>query len=180
MKWVWTSMRPGRPSPPQKRRISPVSSFADTSRSFMRPPMRHTCTCPKVTLLGSGAQRRQHHGLGLLLYPAQVVRAEEGLPVDLVDVLGARRAGREPGVGGGHLDTAEGGAVAGGPGEGLGARPAGEGVGGARARGKLGGRCLLPAGGRGVDTRGGRGTEAGGEPGVVLGGALAGDRRDLG
>src|SRR4051794_20609915 len=130
MKWVWTSIRPGRPSPLQKRRISPASSIAGTSRSFMRPPMRHTCTCPKVTLLGSGAQRRQHHGPGLLLDPAQMVRAEERLPVDLVDVLGARRAGREPGVGGGHLDTAEGGAVAGSLGEDLGDRLSGEGVGG--------------------------------------------------
>ena len=50
---------------------------------------------------------------GLVLHPGEVLGAAEGLGVDLVDVLGARRAGGEPRRLGGDLEPADRRAVAG-------------------------------------------------------------------
>ena len=98
--------------------------------------------------------------LGLLLDHGQVLGALEGLGVDLVDVLRARGAGGEPGVGGGHLESADGGVVA---------RRAHEAV-DDRLPGQLGGGDvlrrqgrelgLLGLGGGGVDAGVGAGAEA--------------------
>src|SRR6476469_10267300 len=61
----------------------------------------------------SALQRRADDLAGLVLHLLEVVGAPERLGVDLVDVLGARRPGREPGVLGGHLEAADPGAVSG-------------------------------------------------------------------
>src|SRR4051812_13381814 len=53
-------------------------------------------------------QRGVDHGLGFLEHLCQVVLAAEALAVDLVDILGARRPGCEPGLVGHHLDAADG------------------------------------------------------------------------
>ena len=65
-------------------------------------------------------------GAGLLLHLREVLGAAEGLGVDLVDVLGARRPGGEPGVLRDHLQPADRGVVAGRPGQLRGDRLAGE------------------------------------------------------
>ena len=93
--------------------------------------------------------------------------AQEALGVDLVDVLGARRAGREPAVLGDHLDPAEGGAVGRGRGQHVGDRLAGQLRGLHVAGGQPLEHRLLLGGGRGVDPPVGGVAEAGGELAVL-------------
>ena len=62
---------------------------------------------------GSLGDNPVHQRLGLRLHLLQVIGALEGLRVDLVDVLGAGRAGGEPGVLRDHLQPADGRSVAG-------------------------------------------------------------------
>src|SRR5262245_5950734 len=71
---------------------------------------------------GDPLLRFAHEGL-------EVALTSEALRVDLVDVLGAGRPGREPSAGGDHLEAADGCVVAGGAGELGGDRLAGQGRG---------------------------------------------------
>src|SRR5664279_3572242 len=56
-------------------------------------------------------ERRRHHLAGLLLHLLEMLGSPERLGVDLVDILGAGRPRGEPGVLGGDLQPADGGAV---------------------------------------------------------------------
>ena len=79
--------------------LAPVSESALRAEGVtgIRPPEVQSQMEPLCSERGS-ARRSRHQPLGGPLHEGQVILALEGLRVDLHDVLGAARAGRDPGV----------------------------------------------------------------------------------
>ena len=167
--------RARRPTRRTSRSSSSPTSAACSACGWPTSPARDATSCgissgemPQDVASRRSGQGGGDHLAGLVLDLGQVLGAAERLGVDLVDVLGARRPGGEPGVLGGHLEPADLGAVAGRRGELGGDRLAGQlGRGDVvgRERGQLG---LLLAVGRGVDARVRRVAVLGDQVGVVL------------
>src|SRR5215471_15358215 len=167
-------------------RYRPPNGTAGLARSAVsgasRLPAPPASTIPRTRgrVTSDPLQHRGDDLLSLLLDAGQLAGSAERLGVQLVNVLGARRPGREPAGGGDDLEPAERLAVArrGGlpgqhrlPGQLVHADLVG------REPGQ--GRLLLPAG-RGVDPGVGGVAELGGERAVVPAGRAVGDRGDLG
>src|SRR5688572_15751611 len=112
-------------------------------------------------------ERGADDGLRFLNDLLEVLRGPETFRVDLVDVLRPARAGGEPAVGGGDLQTADRGVVAGRAGELRGDRIAGERGRLHCVRGQLLERGLLLRRSRGIDARVVRRAELVGEAQVV-------------
>ena len=141
-------------------------------------PRRADRARPPLTV-GLPRQGGVHHGLGLRLHLGEVLGALERLGVDLVDVLGAGRAGGEPGGLGGDLEAADLGVVAGRLGELGGDRLAGQLGGGDVVGGERRQLGLLLAGGGRVDPGVRRVAVLGDQVGVVLARRPAGLGQDL-